>query len=173
MGRFLIRAEPPAKADLIVVLAGDWRGRRILYASELVRQGYAPHALVSGPAHHYGINESELAIAFAVKRGYPASALIPLPLRNCNSTQDEAELIVPELKRRGVRRVLVVTSDYHTRRSGRIYRAVSQSVAPELEVRVAAAPDAVFRADNWWRYREARKTVFLEWVKLLTSLVGI
>ena len=168
MGRFLIRAEPPAKADLIVVLAGDWRGRRILYASELVRQGYASRALVSGPAHHYGINESELAIAFAVKHGYPASALIPYPL-NSNSTQEEAEVIVPELRRRGVKRVLVVTSDYHTRRSGRIYRAV----APDLEVHVAAAPDAVFRAGNWWRYREGQKIVFYEWVKLVTSLVGI
>lgn len=169
LGRFLIRSEQPVKSDLIVVLAGDWRGRRVLHAAELVRQGFAPKALVSGPDHHYGLYESELAIALAVRRGYLAGSFIPLPMRGANSTQEEAARIVPELRRRSVRRALVVTSDYHTRRSARIYRAA----APDLDVRLVAAPDAVFRADSWWRHREGRKLVLLEWLKLVTSLFGV
>ena len=169
LGRFLIDAEPPQKADLIVVLAGDWNGYRILYGGELVRQGYAPKALVSGPRHHYGLYEYELAITFAVRHGYPADSFIPLPIADANSTREEAERILPEIRRRGARRVLVVTSDYHTRRSSRIYHRL----APDLDLRVVAAPDAVFRADRWWNNREASKVFLLEFTKLVSSVFGI
>ena len=38
MGRFLVETQPPEKADMIVVLGGDWYGNRILKAAELVKQ---------------------------------------------------------------------------------------------------------------------------------------
>ncbi len=169
LGRFLIVGEPPKNADVIVVLAGDWRGRRILHAAELIKQGYASRALVSGPRHHYGLYEHELAIAFAVKHGYPADWFIGVPMNTADSTEDEAAQMVPELRRRGARRVLVVTSDYHTRRAGRIYRRK----APDLDIRLVAAADAVFHAESWWKTREARKSFFLEMVKVVTSPLGI
>ena len=63
--------EPPVQADMIVVLAGDFTGNRILTAGDLVRQGFAPQALISGPAGVYGQYESDLAIPLAVQQGYP------------------------------------------------------------------------------------------------------
>ncbi len=59
------------------MLAGDGYGHRILRAAELVRQGLAPTVLVSGPEGLYGYYESELAIPFAVERGYPRSWFLP------------------------------------------------------------------------------------------------
>ena len=61
-GRFLVKADGPAPADMVVVLAGDFSGNRILTAGDLVRRGLAPHALVSGPSGAYGMHESDLAI---------------------------------------------------------------------------------------------------------------
>ena len=50
LGEFLVHTETPSHADVIVVLAGDPSGHRILRAAELVKQGYASKVLVSGPA---------------------------------------------------------------------------------------------------------------------------
>jgi uncharacterized SAM-binding protein YcdF (DUF218 family) len=167
-GYYLVSAQEPFHADLIVVLGGDDRGNRILKASSLVKQGYAAEVLVSGPYCCYGHIESDVAIPFAVKHGYPPGWFIALPVKG-TSTREEAREIVRELDRRHVRRFLVVTSDYHTRRAGRIFRKL---VAPD-RFRVIAAPDWAFRPDDWWRNREGQKQVFFEWAKTLASWVGL
>jgi uncharacterized SAM-binding protein YcdF (DUF218 family) len=63
----------------------------------------------------------------------------------------------------------LVTSDYHTARAARIYRAA----APDLDMRVVAAPDNYFRADGWWHNREGRKTFVVEWLKTVANALGI
>ncbi|HXM41591.1 MAG TPA: YdcF family protein [Bryobacteraceae bacterium] len=168
LGRLLVRDEGPAHADMAVVLAGDYYGNRVVRAAELVKQGYVPKVLVSGPNMLYGFYECDLEIAFAVKRGYPESWFIRAP-NEAHSTREEAATIVTDLRRRGVHRFLLVTSDFHTARAGRIYRAA----APDLNVRVVAAPDRYFRADGWWRNREARKLFLMEWMKTVANAVGI
>src|ERR1039458_2414649 len=62
LGSFLVKAGPPQKADIVVVLAGDGFGNRILKAAELVKQGWAPKVLVSGPDGNYGNHECDWAI---------------------------------------------------------------------------------------------------------------
>lgn len=166
MGSFLVKAEPPSKADMILVLAGDSRGDRILKAAELVKEGYAPKAIISGPDGEYGHYECDLAIPFAVKAGYPESYFVHLE-NTARSTRDEARVAVQELRKLGAHRILVVTSDYHTRRAGRMYR----DEAPDLEIHMVAAPDRYFSADGWWHNREGRKTLFMEWAKTLASWV--
>ncbi|HEX5230527.1 MAG TPA: YdcF family protein [Bryobacteraceae bacterium] len=153
---------------MIVVLAGDFSGNRILKASELVRQGFAPKALVSGPAGAYGMYESELAIQFAVRHGYPESYFIPLP-HNARSTRDEAGDIFAALNQRHAHRVDVVTSDYHTRRAGNILRSQAQGI----EIHMVAAPDVYFTPDGWWKNRDARKTFLLEWTKTVATWFGM
>ena len=168
MGAFLVQGESPARADLVVVLAGDPYGRRILKGAELVKEGYAPNVLVSGPAGFYGLHESDLAIPFAVKRGFPASWFIAFP-HEAHSTDEEARAIWPELRKRSAHRVLVVTSDYHTRRALHTLRARW----PDIDVRMVATPDEFFSPYGWWHTREGRKTFFLECTKTFASLVGM
>jgi uncharacterized SAM-binding protein YcdF (DUF218 family) len=92
-GRFLVRADVPAPADAVLVLAGDTSGRRILKGAELVRQGFAPRVFVSGPPGFYGGHECDLAIPFAVKRGYPEPDFVPLPHEG-RSTREEAQCLL-------------------------------------------------------------------------------
>jgi len=172
LGYALIHDDGPAKADLVVVLGGDYYGRRILKGAELVRQGYAPAALVSGPAGFYGAYECDLAIPFAVRHGYPPEYFIPFP-NQALSTREEASLALPELRRRNVRSFLLVTSDYHTARAARLFRAALRAAGGGPAMRVVAAPDEFFRPDSWWRSRQAQKTVFTEWCKTIASAFGI
>jgi len=168
VGSYLIQAEPPERADIAVVLAGDGRGSRILKAAELVKDGFVPQALVSGPDGNFGFYECDLAIPFAVKAGYPESYFIHFE-NTARSTVDEARVVVEELRHRGVHSVLVVTSDYHTRRAGRMYR----NAAPDLKVTMVAAPDKYFTHDGWWHNREGQKTALYEWLKTVAVWVGI
>ncbi|MEZ5399124.1 MAG: YdcF family protein [Bryobacteraceae bacterium] len=168
LGSALVRAEEPAAADVAVVLAGDSSGLRILRGAELAREGFVRKVVVSGPTGRYGTSEDKLAIAFAVAKGYPESMFEGMPV-NASSTREEAAEIVPRLRRKGVRTILLITSDYHTGRAGRLWRAA----APGIGVRVVAAPDQYFRAEKWWYHRESRKCVFYEWVKTITSPFGI
>ena len=168
VGEYLNVGGPPCKADIIVVLAGDSWGNRVLKASELRREGWAPKVLVSGAGTMYGINEGDLAIQYAVRAGYPAADFTNFPNPG-RSTVEEARCVVAELRRLGVRKFLLLTSDYHTRRSAKVYR----NVAPDLPFCVVAAPDHDFTPDDWWHSREARKVAFIEWCKTLAYVFGI
>lgn len=167
-GSFLVEADAPARADMIVVLAGDQYGYRILKACELIRQGYAPKALVSGPCCTYGRPESEPAIEFATRNGCPAEWLVSFPL-DAGNTIEEAEKTVRELRRRGVRKFIAVTNNFHTRRTRRAYARF----APKDDFRVVAARDRFFNAEDWWRTRQAQKVFFLEWSKTLATWAGM
>ncbi len=168
LGRYLVRAAAPVPADMVVVLAGDYSGNRILTAGDLVRRGFASKALVSGPSGAYGLHETDLAIPFAVRHGYPESYFVALP-NDGKSTREEAVYVLDALRMRHAHRIEIVTSDYHTRRAGNIYRALE----PSFEIHMVAAPDLYFTADGWWKNREGRKTFLLEWMKTVATWLGM
>lgn len=168
LGSFLVKAEAPEKADIALVLAGDGAGNRILAAAQLARRGYVSRVLVSGPSGIYGYHECDLAIPFAIKAGYPESYFLHLE-NDARSTQEEARDAIARLHQLGMHKILLVTSDYHTRRAGKIFR----SAAPDLQFVVVAAPDVSFTAGGWWHSRQGQKTAFTEWVKTVTEPFGI
>ena len=98
---------------------------RIEKAAQLAKAGYVPQVLVSGPPGVYGINESDLAVQFIEREGYPAQWFIPFPDPS-HSTKEEAGYILRELRRRNVHSFLLVTSDYHSGRARRIFLATEQ-----------------------------------------------
>ena len=168
LGSFLVKDQAPEKADIALVLAGDAEGNRILTAAQLVRRGYVSRALISGPGGVYGFHECDLAIPFAVKAGYPESYFVHFE-NEARSTKEEARDSVARLRQMGVHKVLLITSDYHTRRAGRIFRAA----APDLQFIVVSAPDRDFTAGGWWHSRDGQKVAFTEWVKTISSVFGI
>ncbi len=171
MGRALVRNDPPVKSDIAVALAGDYYGRRVAKAAELVKAGYAPAVLVSGPPV-YGVHESDLAIPMMVKKGYPAQWFIPLPNESL-STADEAQCVLRELQRRGVRRFLLVTSNFHTGRAARTYRDVEHAMGGGPEFRTIAATNPDFDPESWWRSRQGQKTFVIESLKAVAHFLGM
>ena len=172
LGRALVHDDGAGKADIAVVLAGDYWGHRLTKGAELVRQGYVPRVLVSGPPGFYGVNEADAAIQFAIGKGYPAEWFIPLR-HTALSTREEAGVVLDALKQRNIHSFLLVTSDYHTGRARRIYLNAERSRGGGPDMRVVASGDQFFHARDWWHNREGQKTVFMEWTKTLTSAFGI
>ena len=168
LGAYLVQAGPPQKADAALVLAGDGWGYRVLTAAQLARDGFVPRVLVSGPDGAYGLHECDLAIPFAVKHGYPESYFVHME-NSARSTVAEARAVLPEIRRMGVQRLIVVTSNFHTRRAGAIFR----KLAPDLTILVVAAQDKDFTADGWWHGRQGQKTFLMEWEKTIANGMGL
>jgi uncharacterized SAM-binding protein YcdF (DUF218 family) len=168
LGGLLVESQEPFHAEMVVVLAGDQTGHRILKGGELIKQGYAPKALVSGPECCYDRFESDLAISFAVQHGYSQDWFIPLP-NSARSTFEEARIIMAELERRHVRRFLLVTSNFHTRRAARVYRRL----ASPGSFRVVAAFHPDFSPGGWWHSRAGQKEFLTEWLKTAADWFGI
>ncbi len=168
VGQFLVRTDPPQKAEVIVLLAGDTSGFRIRKAAELAQQGLAPKILVSGPDGLYGGYECDFAIDYAVKQGFPASLFERVP-HTARSTKTEAEVFIPLLRKMGVKHYILFSSDFHTRRAGKIFRAAG----PDLEVTVLGAAHPGLNLSTWWTDREAQKTVWAEFQKTVTGPLGL
>lgn len=168
LGAVLVDTEPPQKADAIEVLGGDYFGNRILKACELVREGYAPKAIVTGGGTFYGKHESQLEIAFAGTCGCPADFFIPTGYPAV-STVDEVMHLLPELHRLGVHKLLLVTSPSHTARATRVFRRL----APDIEIHPIASRDANWNNGYWWKTRQGRKTWFFETAKGIADFLGI
>lgn len=169
IGGMLVSDSEPRRADAAVVLAGDYRGSRMLKACELLRAGHVPVVLVSGPMGWYGINEADLAIRFATDRGCPADSIQPVYI-TAHSTAEEAREFRPELERRGIGSLLLVTSNYHTSRALRTFR---RTLPERIELLPIAAPDPYFTPDAWWRSREGQKTMFFEFSKTVADWIGL
>ena len=163
----LIEEDAPAKADTAVVLGGDGFGTRIIKAAELARAGYVPYVLVSGPVY-LNRHECDYTMEYAEGEGYSASLFRALP-NDSDSTRSETALIGQYLRKHGVHSILLVTSNYHTRRAAYLMRRQN----PGLRVAVMGAPDPFFSPATWWKTRTGQKTFLLEWVKTVATRLGI
>lgn len=170
LGSMLVDAGPPHKADIIIVLGGDSDGGRIMKAAELMREGYAPRVLVSGVADIYGRTESDLAIDFAVSKGAPRERFVPLYESNL-STTDEVSNDLREALARGAHSILVVTSEYHSRRSSRIFRRESSGMG--VQVFMVASDTPAWGHGKWWHSREGQKLWLVEFEKTIADFLRI
>jgi uncharacterized SAM-binding protein YcdF (DUF218 family) len=165
-GRALVEDNPPQKADCILVLGGDDFGGRIIKGAQLAQAGYAPYVLVDGPPSLMG-HESDTTIQYAIQHGFPAQLFRPIWLPpGVDSTSTEVQYVANTiLKKQNVRTVLLVTSNYHTRRAAHFMR----TEVPWLKVIVVAASDPFFTPDGWWKTRNGKKTFLLEWSKTISE----
>jgi uncharacterized SAM-binding protein YcdF (DUF218 family) len=164
--RLLIEDDGPSRADAAVVLAGDGYGTRIIRGAQLAKAGYAPYVLVSDD-FRYEHGSCNPSIEYAVEQGYPAN-LFRNFRTNADSTREEAASIDGYLKAHNVHSILLVTSNYHSRRAAGLMRAQD----PALRVSAVAAPDPYFEPEGWWKTRNGQKTFLLEWMKTVATDLG-
>jgi DUF218 domain len=159
-GRFLVLNQP-RKSDVIVVVAGE-TDRRPARGLELLDQGYAPRLILDVPAEATIYKWSQLEIAKKYIAELPEAGLITVCPVYGLSTKDEARDAARCLQSLSARSILLVTSDFHTRRALSIFNHVFPA-----DYSVAAAFDATNFGVQWWRHREWAKTNFEEWAKLI------
>jgi DUF218 domain len=159
-GRFLIVNEP-SKSDVIMVLAGDI-DLRPARGLELLRQGYASRLILNVPADARVFQWCEPELAQKYIDGLPEARSITICPIHGLSTRTEAQDASLCLQRAGARNVLLVTSDFHTRRALSTFK----KEAPDYVYSVAATIDDNEFGTQWWRHRQWAKVNVDEWLRL-------
>jgi uncharacterized SAM-binding protein YcdF (DUF218 family) len=159
--RFLVVNEP-GKSDAIVVLAGE-TSIRPARALELLRQGVAPRAFLDVQTRDVIYDQHLIDIARNYVNGLAEANRVSVCPVVGFSTNAEADDVSRCLQSLGAHRVLIVTSDFHTRRALLIFR----HRLPQYQFSVAAARGPASFGDAWWTNREWAKTTFDEWLKML------
>lgn len=154
---FLCVDSGPVKADVIVVLGGGSH-ERPERAAELFKEHAAPRIIISGLGD-YEINRRRLMAG-----GVPANA-IELESRS-RTTRENAQFTVKLLREQKPKRVILVTSWYHSRRAAACFR----HYAPEIKF--YSRPSYVAYARTDWSGRRFARRVYLEYPKLFGYWIG-
>jgi uncharacterized SAM-binding protein YcdF (DUF218 family) len=161
----LLVVEQPRRADVIVVLGGDTNDKRYWKGIELLRSGYGRGLIVDAvdQTKMYGHTYAEWAQRFIEETNPLQSGTIKVCPIGEDSTIGETKYVQACLADTGARSILLVTSDYHTRRAVSIFR----NRLPMYTWYVAAADDSTQFGARWWTHREWAKRAAEEWQKVL------
>lgn len=140
------------QADYIVVLGGG-SGERPTRAAELYRAGVAPKILVSGAGDAPG---NRLLL---IHRSVPSSAIQLEP--DSKTTKENAQFSIPLLRAAGAKRVVIVTSWYHSRRALKCFR----HYGPDLTF--YSCPSYYGFAPANWSHEHLRRRIRVEYLKTL------
>jgi hypothetical protein len=160
-GSFLV-LDAPRPADVILVLAGetDARPQRAL---QLLAQGYGRRIVLDVPANTKIYEFTQIQLAEKFVHDLPQAALVRVCPIEGLSTKDESKDAEKCLAREGGKSVLIVTSDFHTRRALSVFRRE----IPEYKYSVAASRDEEQFGVRWWKHRQWAKTCVNEWVRFI------
>jgi uncharacterized SAM-binding protein YcdF (DUF218 family) len=179
-GRYLQHEDPLEHADAIFVLAGA-RLERVLESVDLHRSGYADVIALSPGREEAaeqilrarGISfprEADTIRGVVVAMGVPASAVL-VGSGSVDNTADEGLMLRRLAAGHRWRTVIVVTSKYHTRRTGFAMRRALDGSGVRVIVR-ASRYDMADPA-HWWRARGDVRFVAEEWQKLIAYRLGL
>jgi hypothetical protein len=165
---FLVVSDRLKPADLIHVLGGG--EERIGYAVELYREGMGKKLLFtsntpdldpSAKLFHKSANR-------VVRQGIPATAILDLH-SHARCTYGEASELRQVLNAHPeIRRVLVVTSPYHSRRARLIFR---RETPAGVDLRMATVPiEKNSPEGTWWKDPQLRARTWSECRKILLDV---
>jgi uncharacterized SAM-binding protein YcdF (DUF218 family) len=167
IGESLIAEDELDKADVIMVLGDDnFYADRATRAAELFRAGKAPLIVASGRRLRPSAGIAELMEHDLIERGIPKERIVRVA-HDADSTLEEAQELARLAKIRKWHSVIVVTSNYHTRRAKYIYRRVFPQ---GIELRVASARDGDFDPQKWWETRKSIKELTREFAGMAVAI---
>lgn len=142
-------------ADAIICLSGD-RETRNPECLRLWKEGYARRLFVTAEKpkskEFNSLELSHLQFAQAVTKRMQLDAvweLLPSLTGGATSTFDEAADALAMARKEGWARIILVTDEFHTRRSLLAFEKVFEGSG--VEIQVAGAPNEVFGVDDWWK----------------------
>lgn len=173
-GYWLKGDEKPVKSDAIIVLAGT--PARSFYAADLYRQGYAPQVFISRPMRDHSLKmldkigvsyprQEEVDKEILLKKGVHEQDIHFLG-QSSLSTVEEAEA-ANKLFRGDTCKIIIVTSPYHVRRAGMIFK----DTMDHCQFRVLSTTYEPF-PEKWWSDQDAARNVLLETSKTVFYLFG-
>ena len=165
--RWWIVNDPMDQADAVVVLGGGLDQRPFI-AAELFTKGTVPLVLVAepalGPATKMSLVPADVDVTLSIlkKQGVPDSAVQRFG-KEVRSSRDEAVALHEWVKLHPVKRIIIPTEPFHTRRVKWFFSRELKDTGVELAV--VAIPNPRYDAEHWWESEESFLSFFNEIVK--------
>ncbi|MFH1476675.1 MAG: YdcF family protein [Verrucomicrobiota bacterium] len=163
LGRWLVMPPCEGQADAIVVLGGGGPERAV-HGIQLYRQGVAPMLWFTGnrPVPEMtGFTDGQLARDMAVRAGIPMN---DIGLLNTSSTWEDGQQIAAGVKQKGLRRIVIVTNWYHSRRALAVIRR--HLAGQSVQVYYSPPPTSTCCPDRCWSRDEWMIMIINEWIKI-------
>lgn len=154
------KTDTPKPADVIIMLGGD--GGRLEKTAELYHSGFADYVIISPEIESIRSQSTE----YAIELGIPQSAIIEE--QKATSTYTNATETLKLMDKHDFDSALVVTSDYHLKRSKMIYDRVNDGQY-ELTYISSFSPNG----EKWNERPGAKRIWFTEFYKLWAYRFGL
>ncbi len=171
IGNFLVIHDRLERADIIFLLNGDPTVRPSR-AAALYHDGMAQKVVIAriedSPDVKLGVypNPTDVNISMLEKLGVPPGQIVQLrPDGGVKHTFDEAQALLGYDRETHLQKVIIVTSDLHSRRSKFIFQRVLRGMA--VKVMLAPVSDLKYDAHNWWTLEDGVVGCQNEYIKLL------
>ena len=172
-GNYLIFDERPVHADAVVVLyTGVEYYPRLVEAADLFRKGFADKVVINGNRKTDELRALEAQgfaaccpwyedyVRILALCGVPRANVIPVSAEDVYDTTSEAEAVGPELLRRGIKRIILTTSKFHTKRAHFIWEKL---FGDKLAICSVAAKSDPFNPSGWWNEGRQIRWVLAEY----------
>lgn len=179
--RTVATGDPLRPGDAIVVLNGKV-GVRAARAAEVFHAGIAPHILLVDTRDAvwkpYSTVQlfpatSQRMAAEMERHGVPSSVIRILPGQpRATDTRAEAKALREYATSHPLRRIVVVTTDYHIGRARLVLQQELRGTGITV-VMVAAPDDTGINPSNWWRSWRGLRTYATEYTKLLLQAASL
>jgi hypothetical protein len=178
-GYALVHSDPiPSHADGAIVLnagAGASEEARISGAIQLLSKGIVAHILLSVPQRGFWGQSIPTVASDYLKKKYGEAVTAHIGFcetdADVNSTEQEAEALNRCADQERWQSIIVVTSNFHSRRAGMIWHRVNKRENRGRRIWMDGVDDPLFRPDGWWHSRLYAKTWFFEATKLIWDTV--
>jgi len=179
-GSWLVKADNPAYADVMVMLTGSISDR-VLQTADLYSEGVAGKVWIveESMGAYKALEERGVQIIsnttqsrnVLITLGIPADSIVILP-GDALSTKMEAEIVRNYLlTRTGLDTLLLVTSPEHTRRAFKLFKAAFHPMKEPPVLYCSPSSYTKYNARKWWRSKEDIQEVLEEYVKLVNFVL--
>ena len=163
LASMLVVAHEPVRADAIVALAGDGDGSRLRAALRLYEQGLAPTLV-----HVNALRVNKASVLQKLCRECKLVEEKIVFLEGSADTRTDAQISLKYCQENNLRKILVVTSPYHTRRTQFIFNDIYEGSGIESIVISSDAYENFVPPDGrWWTDRKTLEFIWLEFGKIL------
>jgi len=180
-GSWLVKADNPVHADVMVMLMGSFSDR-VLQIADLYSEQVSGKVWIVEEAMGSNreleergvqiISNSTQARTAMISLGIPADSIVILP-GDASSSRMEAEIVRDHLRSQtGIDTILLVTSAAHTRRAYKLFAAACHPLEESPALFCSPNPYTKYHAERWWRSKNDIQKVVLEYMKLTNFVLS-
>lgn len=169
LGNYLIYEDANTEVEAAFVLAG-LPNERLPYAKNLYEEGLTPRLGATGERIDPDLEilnmpwtDAYVAKKVMIRMGVDSSDIDML--EEGTNTFEESEVILDYCKKNGLKKIMIVSSQFHTRRIKHVFKKKFKNAG--IQVIIKGAPPKDYAMDQWWLSNSALSFAMNECIKIL------